>query len=89
VKASNKHLQAVSLRGSFGSLMLLQLGEVDIAATEYPALSVLVSALSRNVSVRELNIDDLDVGHAHMAFQKLLTRTQTLHQKLQITSLWQ
>jgi Ran GTPase-activating protein (RanGAP) involved in mRNA processing and transport len=38
--------------------------------------------------VTELNIDNLDVGLASVAFQKLLTRTQTL-QKLQITSFWQ
>jgi Ran GTPase-activating protein (RanGAP) involved in mRNA processing and transport len=67
--------------------MLLQLG-VDIAVTEYPAFSVLLGALSRNVSVTELNLDTLDVRLAHVAFQNFLTRTQTL-QRLQISSLWQ
>jgi Ran GTPase-activating protein (RanGAP) involved in mRNA processing and transport len=38
--------------------------------------------------VTELNLDNLDVGFASVAFQKLLTRTQTL-QRLQINSFWQ
>jgi hypothetical protein len=87
VKAS-KHLQSVTLRGDLQSQVLLQQGEVDIAATEYPAFSVLLRALSRNTSVTELNLDALDAGFASAAFQKLLTRTQTL-QKLQISSLYQ
>jgi hypothetical protein len=60
VKAS-KHLQSVKLSGSVHSQVLLQQGEVDIAATEYPAFSVLLRALSHSTSVTELNLDSLDV----------------------------
>jgi hypothetical protein len=85
---ASKHLQSVKLRNSFQSQVLVRLGVVGIAATGYPALPVLLRALSRNASVTELNLDALDVGLASVAFQKLLTRTQTL-QKLQINSFWQ
>jgi hypothetical protein len=68
--------------------MLLQRGEVDIAATEYPELAVLLQALSRNTSVTKLILGDLDVGLASVAFQNFLTRTQTL-QSLQLSSIWQ
>jgi hypothetical protein len=85
VKAS-KHLQSVKLSGSFNSQM--HHGVVSVADTEYRDFSVLLQALSRNTSVTKLNIDNLDVGLASVAFQNFLTRTQTL-QKLQLTSFWQ
>jgi hypothetical protein len=85
VKAS-KHLQSVYLRGSLRTQM--HHGVVSVAATEYPAFSVLLRALSHSTSVKELNLDNLDVRFASVAFQKLLTRTQTL-QSLQLSSTWQ
>jgi hypothetical protein len=51
-------------------------------ATEYPAFSVLLRALSRNTYVTEVSMD-LTANIASRAFQKLLTRTQTL-KKMQV-----
>jgi Ran GTPase-activating protein (RanGAP) involved in mRNA processing and transport len=52
----------------------------DVGSSETPeAMALLFQALSRNTSVTELSVGTESVGCASVAFQELLTNTQTLH----------